>query len=178
MAASFLRVIKRQWTDSTMHQNATHTQLRDFSLFLYRYNVLYYNGLDRHKNDNVCAIGDPDQAIYSFRGADSRFFAQFQGDFPNPKVVRLNRNYRSDRNIVALSSQVLAYDKTQQRSTPLLEGNANLVTLHEAPNRLPFGTTRNGCNPFAKCGGACITARNPGSLRPHRAPGRWVRKKS
>jgi DNA helicase-2/ATP-dependent DNA helicase PcrA len=82
---------------------------------------------------NVCAIGDPDQAIYSFRGADVRFFGQFQDDFPSPKVIRLTRNYRSDRNIVALSSQVLASDNTQHRSDLLLKDGTNLVTLHEAP---------------------------------------------
>ena len=57
---------------------------------------------------NVCAIGDPDQAIYGFRGADVRFFSEFQRDFPGAEVVRLKRNYRSGRNIVTLSSQVIA----------------------------------------------------------------------
>ena len=56
---------------------------------------------------NVCAIGDPDQAIYGFRGADVRFFSEFRQDFPGTKVVRLSRNYRSDPNIVALSTQVI-----------------------------------------------------------------------
>ena len=55
---------------------------------------------------NLCAIGDPDQAIYGFRGADVRFFSEFRRDFPGTRVVRLARNYRSDRNIVALSAQV------------------------------------------------------------------------
>ena len=57
---------------------------------------------------NVCAIGDPDQAIYGFRGADVRFFSEFRRDFPGAEVVRLKRNYRSGRNIVTLSSQVIA----------------------------------------------------------------------
>ena len=56
---------------------------------------------------NVCAIGDPDQAIYGFRGADVRFFSEFRRDFPGTRVVRLTRNYRSDRNIVALATQVI-----------------------------------------------------------------------
>ena len=64
---------------------------------------------------NICAIGDPDQAIYSFRGADVRFFSEFQQDFPGTKVVRLTRNYRSDRNIVALSSQVIARSGSGRR---------------------------------------------------------------
>ena len=81
---------------------------------------------------NVCAIGDPDQAIYRFRGADVRFFSGFREDFPGARVVRLNRNYRSDRNIVALSSQVIA--GSGPPSIPVLEDVPDLVTLHEAPS--------------------------------------------
>ncbi|MBP2323038.1 uncharacterized protein (TIGR00375 family) [Kibdelosporangium banguiense] len=50
---------------------------------------------------NLCAIGDPDQAIYSFRGADVGFFLRFQRDFPTARTVHLTRNYRSSPVIVA-----------------------------------------------------------------------------
>ncbi|MBB4932688.1 uncharacterized protein (TIGR00375 family) [Lipingzhangella halophila] len=50
---------------------------------------------------NLTAIGDPDQAIYAFRGADVRFFLRFQEDYPRAPVVWLTRNYRSGRHIVA-----------------------------------------------------------------------------
>ena len=67
---------------------------------------------------NICAIGDPDQAIYGFRGADVRFFGEFGRDFPGTRVVRLARNYRSDPNIVALSTQVIGRSgSTRQDST-------------------------------------------------------------
>ena len=82
---------------------------------------------------NVCAIGDPDQAIYRFRGADVRFFSAFREHFPDARIVRLARNYRSDRNIVALSSQVIAPSGSGQRSVPVLEEAPDLVTVHEAP---------------------------------------------
>ena len=82
---------------------------------------------------NLCAIGDPDQAIYGFRGADVRFFAEFQRDFPGAEVVRLTRNYRSDRNIVALSSQVIARSGSAMRPVPVVEDPPDLVTIHEAP---------------------------------------------
>ena len=83
---------------------------------------------------NVCAIGDPDQAIYRFRGADVRFFSEFRTHFPGTRVVRLARNYRSDRNIVALSAQVIAPSGSGQRSVAVLEDEApDLVTVHEAP---------------------------------------------
>ncbi|HEY1571915.1 MAG TPA: UvrD-helicase domain-containing protein [Pseudonocardiaceae bacterium] len=50
---------------------------------------------------NLCAIGDPDQAIYAFRGADVGFFLRFQQDYPTARVVALTRNYRSSPVIVA-----------------------------------------------------------------------------
>ena len=82
---------------------------------------------------NVCAIGDPDQAVYGFRGADVRFFAEFRRDFPGGVAVRLARNYRSDRNIVALSSQVIARSGSAARPVPVVEDPPDLVTIHEAP---------------------------------------------
>ncbi|GIH13164.1 ATP-dependent DNA helicase UvrD [Rugosimonospora africana] len=57
---------------------------------------------------NLCAIGDPDQAIYSFRGADVSFFLRFSQDFTDARVVRLTRNYRSSAPIVAAAVQAIA----------------------------------------------------------------------
>jgi len=56
---------------------------------------------------DVCVIGDPDQAIYGFRGASSEFFSQFIKDFPHAKTIRLNQNYRCAQNIVTASVQLL-----------------------------------------------------------------------
>ncbi|NIA28942.1 MAG: UvrD-helicase domain-containing protein, partial [Actinobacteria bacterium] len=57
---------------------------------------------------DVCVIGDPDQAIYGFRGASRDFFLQFGKDFPHAKSIRLRRNYRSARNILSASTQMLS----------------------------------------------------------------------
>jgi DNA helicase II / ATP-dependent DNA helicase PcrA len=57
---------------------------------------------------NLCAIGDPDQAIYGFRGADVGFFLRFEQDFPAAPTVRLTRNYRSSRAIVRGALQAIA----------------------------------------------------------------------
>jgi ATP-dependent DNA helicase UvrD/PcrA len=57
---------------------------------------------------NICAIGDPDQAIYSFRGADVSFFLRFAEDFTDARVVRLTRNYRSSAPILAAAVQAIA----------------------------------------------------------------------
>ena len=84
------------------------------------------------RDGNLCAIGDPDQAIYGFRGADVRFFSEFRRDFPRARVVRLSRNYRSDRNIVTLSSQVIARSGSTARPIPVVEDPPDLVTIHEA----------------------------------------------
>src|SRR5262249_3916267 len=49
---------------------------------------------------NLCVIGDPDQAIYGFRGADAACFARFGRDFPSTRMLQLSRNYRSSGTIV------------------------------------------------------------------------------
>jgi DNA helicase-2/ATP-dependent DNA helicase PcrA len=56
---------------------------------------------------NVCVIGDPNQAIYGFRGADAACFTRFQQDFPSARTVRLGRNYRSTGTIVTAATQVI-----------------------------------------------------------------------
>jgi DNA helicase-2/ATP-dependent DNA helicase PcrA len=85
------------------------------------------------EDGNICAIGDPDQAIYGFRGGDARFFEQFPQDFPGTQIVRLTRNYRSDPNIVTVSSQVMAPSGSASRSIPVSPDTSTLVTVHEAP---------------------------------------------
>jgi DNA helicase II / ATP-dependent DNA helicase PcrA len=77
-----------------------------------------YQDVDEHQYEllrllvppdgNICAIGDPDQAIYSFRGSDVRFFMQFHADFVDARVVRLTRNYRSSAPIIAAAVQAIA----------------------------------------------------------------------
>ncbi|SNT46536.1 TIGR00375 family protein [Asanoa hainanensis] len=57
---------------------------------------------------NLCAIGDPDQAIYSFRGADVGYFLRFAEDFIDARLVRLARNYRSSAPILAAAVQAIA----------------------------------------------------------------------
>ncbi|MFL6198754.1 MAG: UvrD-helicase domain-containing protein [Thermoanaerobaculia bacterium] len=56
---------------------------------------------------NLCAIGDPDQSIYGFRGADVRFFLRFREDWPEARVVHLTRSYRSTCTIVEAACQAI-----------------------------------------------------------------------
>ena len=57
---------------------------------------------------NVCAVGDPDQAIYGWRGADIANIHTFEKDFPERKIVNLERNYRSSGNIVAAAAALIS----------------------------------------------------------------------
>ncbi|HLU96559.1 MAG TPA: UvrD-helicase domain-containing protein [Thermobifida alba] len=57
---------------------------------------------------NLTAIGDPDQAIYGFRGADVGFFLRFTEDYPSARTVQLTRNYRSNSTIVNAAVQAIA----------------------------------------------------------------------
>ncbi len=65
-------------------------------------------GLIASDKANICVIGDPDQSIYRFRGADVHFFGQFQKDYPEAPLVQLRRNYRSTRTIVEAATQMIA----------------------------------------------------------------------
>lgn len=63
---------------------------------------------------DLCAIGDPDQAIYGFRGSDVRFFRRFQEDYPSAGVIRLEQNYRSTETILRASMQVINKDEKER----------------------------------------------------------------
>ena len=77
---------------------------------------------------NLCVIGDPDQAIYGFRGADHRYFLAFGDDFPGARHLHLDRNYRSAQGILNAAGQVIAHNP-DHRATALTADYAAQVKL-------------------------------------------------
>jgi ATP-dependent DNA helicase UvrD/PcrA len=82
---------------------------------------------------NVCVIGDPDQAIYGFRGADAACFDRFREDFPAAAAVRLARNYRSTGTIVAASAQVIAGARRDDALAEAARDMHERIAVHAAP---------------------------------------------
>ncbi len=64
-------------------------------------------------HENVCVVGDDAQSIYSFRGATIENILQFQKDYDEVKVVKLEQNYRSTKSILAVANQVISNNKNQ-----------------------------------------------------------------
>ncbi len=86
-------------------------------------------------NGNLCVIGDPQQAIYGFRGADAACFERFRSDYPQAATVTLKRNYRSSATIVAASTQMIASPaaETEKPIAEIVRERHAHITTHVAP---------------------------------------------
>lgn len=108
----------------------TNILLRDFPDILYKYQHRFkYVLVDEYQdtnfsqylivkklaalNENVCVVGDDAQSIYAFRGANIQNILNFQRDYPDCKVFKLEQNYRSTKNIVNAANRVIDKNKDQ-----------------------------------------------------------------
>jgi DNA helicase II / ATP-dependent DNA helicase PcrA len=83
------------------------------------------------KNRNLCCVGDDDQSIYSWRGAEIKNFLEFDQMYKNTKIIRLEQNYRSSQNILSVASNLIANNQNRvgkMLTTTMEEGD--LVTLN------------------------------------------------
>ncbi len=97
-----------------------------------QYEIMRLLAGERH---NVCAVGDEDQSIYSWRGADIRNILEFEQDFPEAKIIRLEQNYRSTESILQAASAVVANNvkRKGKKLWTARQGGAR-IGYYEAPD--------------------------------------------
>ncbi len=120
--------IREKWQNQFTHmlvdeyQDTNHTQY-----------ILTKTLAAKHKN--VCVVGDDDQSIYSWRGANIRNILEFERDFPNTKVVTLERNYRSTGRILEAAGLVIHHNKQRKAKKLWTEAEAgDEIRVQELPN--------------------------------------------
>jgi DNA helicase II / ATP-dependent DNA helicase PcrA len=89
----------------------------------------------QHKN--LCVVGDDDQSIYAFRGANVQIILNFERDFPGATVIKLEQNYRSTKNILEAAYHVVRNNKSRADKRLWTENDeGDHLTLLEAPNEV------------------------------------------
>lgn len=82
---------------------------------------------------NLCVVGDPDQGIYGFRGADIRNILNFEDDYPDAKTIRLEQNYRSKANILKAAQAVIKNNSSRKEKELWTDqGEGAKIELYEA----------------------------------------------
>ena len=89
-----------------------------------------------NKNKNICCVGDDDQSIYSWRGAEIKNFLEFDQVYKNTKVIRLEQNYRSTQNILSVASNLISNNQNRV--------GKNLKTTMEDGDLIKLNCFKNG----------------------------------
>lgn len=88
------------------------------------------------KHKNICVVGDDYQSIYAFRGANFRNILNFEKDYPEAKVIKLEQNYRSTKNILAAADHIIKKNQNRTDKTLWTENEEGLpITVFEAPDQ-------------------------------------------
>ena len=91
------------------------------------------NGSDGIPPAELCVVGDADQSIYAFRGADIRNIVEFERDYPNATTVLLEQNYRSSQNILSAANAVIQQNSSRVRKSLWSDaGDGPKITLYAA----------------------------------------------
>ena len=88
------------------------------------------------RNKNICCVGDDDQSIYSWRGAEIKNFLEFDQVYENTKVIRLEQNYRSSQNILSVASNLISNNQNRVGKT--------LITTMEEGDLVKLSCFKNG----------------------------------
>tara|TARA_B100000575_G_scaffold3594_1_gene2711 strand:- start:2223 stop:4259 length:2037 start_codon:yes stop_codon:yes gene_type:complete len=88
------------------------------------------------RNKNICCVGDDDQSIYSWRGAEIKNFLEFDQVYENTKVIRLEQNYRSSQNILSVASNLISNNQNRIGKT--------LITTMEEGDLVKLSCFKNG----------------------------------
>lgn len=94
------------------------------------------------KNRNICCVGDDDQSIYSWRGAEIENILRFTKDFEDARTIRLERNYRSTANILAAASNLIAHNEGRLGKTLKVAENSPAHQIDNA--KIKIISTYNG----------------------------------
>ncbi len=103
------------------YQDTNHIQYKLVSLLASKYK-------------NICVVGDDDQSIYRFRGADIENILNFEKDYSNTKIIKLEENYRSTKNILGAANGVIANNKKRKQKTLRTNLESGEKVFHITPN--------------------------------------------
>lgn len=126
--------VRKKYYDKFQH--ILIDEYQDTNLAQYKLvNALYTNlePFTPPQERSLCVVGDVDQSIYSWRGADFRIILNFRKDFPDAKIVKLEQNYRSTANILNAANAVI--ENNEERVEKVLysqKGDGEKITYYEA----------------------------------------------